>query len=135
LGPRRRKKLTEAAELWARGGFEQPDTAQLRESMERLGAPSEAIAQWLTNLEQQHRDKKFSVWPEHWYAMQLFCAMQTQWQVLISPSGQWHHIGLRRETLPVHLAAFKNHPHRCALPVLLPQLHTLELAARATLNR
>ncbi|MGL6290686.1 MAG: DUF1799 domain-containing protein, partial [Silanimonas sp.] len=55
--------------------------------MERLGAPPEAVAQWLTDLEQQQRDKKFSVWPEHWYAMQLFCAMETQWQVVISPSG------------------------------------------------
>lgn len=70
------KKLIEAAEHWARGGFE--NNAEVVAQLEELGAPPSVIAE----VQQQKTD--FEVDPDNWETVLLFVQAQTQWRVGMS---------------------------------------------------
>jgi len=88
-------------------------------------------------LEARHKVEVLEVWPENWYAVQVFNLMETQWRTQITlRQGEPRLLfeGLDYSALPVVIAACRHVPHRQPLHVLLPQLKAMELAAREVMN-
>jgi hypothetical protein len=75
------------------------------------------------------------VWAEHWHAFKVFLGMATQWRVRRDPGGLFYE-GLRYEALPPVLHEHRRLPRRWRQPLhrLMPQLRTLERAAREQFN-
>lgn len=81
--------------------------------------------------------KHYDVWPENWYAVELFLLMQTQWRLSAGMGGLvWH--GLDYAGLPAVLPALDEielpEAPRPARRELLAQLRALEGAAAQALN-
>lgn len=74
------------------------------------------------------------VWPEHWHAWCVFRDVETQWRCSVLPDGRlwWH--GLDYSALGLVMAAHRANPHRQPLPVLMQQLHQLEVVAANARN-
>ena len=77
-------------------------------------------------------DASVAVWPENWQAVQVFCAMGTQWRVSAGMSGLIY-MGLEYTALPVVEA-------RLAIPRadradLFSRLRVMESSARGELNK
>lgn len=126
------KKLTEAAETWARGG--QPFDETPLEALRAFGATPEQIEQARRDLKQRFAAVTLEVLPECSYAVDVFFAMATQWHYIAGMAGAAAQ-GLRYEALPVVLASLRPHADRLPLPQLLPQLRVMEAAARQVLNQ
>lgn len=77
---------------------------------------------------------RFGVWPCNWYAFKVFCALRTQWQVVMGGKGLiW--LGLNYAAVaPVH-AALRHVAHRTDWPTLMGQLADLEDEALTWRNR
>ena len=101
--------------------------------MRAMGASFKQLQQTRDGLLLAHASALFEVWPEHWHAVCVFCAMSSQWSVLLGMQGL-HYQGLRYESLPIVLAAHKHNPQRQPLAALLDQLRCLERAAVELLN-
>ncbi len=72
------------------------------------------------------------VWPEGWHALQVFLAMETQWNVAATFEHGLRLVGLRYEALPVVLASLRPLiPPECLQPLAIvrPQIKRMELAA------
>lgn len=81
--------------------------------------------------EGETREAAVAVWPENWQALQVFCAMGTQWRVSAGMSGLiW--TGLEYTALPV-VEARMGIP-RADRADLFSRLRIMESAARGELN-
>lgn len=50
------------------------------------------------DIRARNQDSDCEVWPEHWHAVQVFCALSTQWHVQLGMQGL-HYQGLRYEAI------------------------------------
>ena len=77
-------------------------------------------------------DDTVDVWPENWQAVQVFCAMGTQWKVSAGMSGLiW--MGLDYVALPIVEARLG--VRRAERVDLFARLRLMEAAARGELNK
>lgn len=102
--------------------------------MEAFGAPPEVIEQARAAI--QARAEPFGIWPENWRAVQVFCALGTQWRMVAGPGGViW--MGFPYEVLPIVEARVPPTPD-VPLPdpaLLFSQLRVLETTALSILNQ
>jgi Phage related hypothetical protein (DUF1799) len=81
------------------------------------------------------RAEPHPIWPENWRAVQVFCALGTQWRMAIGAGGSvW--LGLRYESLPLVEARVRPTDGAPQPPpdVLFTQLRVLETTALEHLN-
>jgi hypothetical protein len=86
---------------------------------------------------EQGPDEPTDVWAEHWHAFAVFRAMGTQWRVRDGGDRGLLYDGLDYGGLePVLAEHRRSMPRRRRQPLarLMPQLRTLEAAARTALN-
>lgn len=102
-----------------------------------MGASESALARLRASIEAaKGLSKQVLVWPEHWHALKVFLAMDTQWRTHLGVRGLFYE-GLDYAALPPVLAEHRRLPRRLRQPMdrLMPQLRTLELEARTHLNQ
>jgi hypothetical protein len=107
------KKLTDAAQFWARGG--QSSVGGLAEDLKQFGVSAEQrrelLGEYDDNDDEEQSDD-FEVWPENWPAVVLFLTCATQWNC-IAGMGPVIRQGLRYEavlaTLSVTVADSTQH--------------------------
>jgi hypothetical protein len=106
----------------------------LLQDAKAMGASERSLQQLRGAIEERrHARGHFGVWPRHWHAVQIFCAMGTQWRTHLGAKGLIYQ-GLDYAALRPVLAEHRHGQHRQPMEVLMPQLRTLELAAREHLN-
>lgn len=80
----RKKKLIEAARHWARGGRREDERRTHEEEKRALleaGATEQEAELALKAREPTGEAESVEIWPEHLEALELFCALETQWHV------------------------------------------------------
>lgn len=102
--------------------------------MKSCGAPPEAIAAYRARLFSEAEQRAIGIFPENWHAWNVFRAMGSQWRTTGGFAGRIYE-GLDYGALPIVLAEHRRVEPRQPLHVLMPQLRTLESAAREILNR
>ncbi|MFO1217649.1 MAG: DUF1799 domain-containing protein [Burkholderiaceae bacterium] len=96
-----------------------------------MGASPERVAAWRKALMARAHFVHAEVWPEHWHAWQVFCAMSTQWRAV---AGRARTVWLGLDYTPMRTVerclrpAIAPHLRR-DWPALLEQLQVLEVAA------
>jgi hypothetical protein len=95
-----------------------------------LGLAPELLEQARDAIAQRNRQAVFRVWPEHWHALIVLQAMQTQWRAVAGMSRVlW--TGMDYAALPVVVKAISQavpRRHRQKPAVLLRQLRIMEAA-------
>jgi hypothetical protein len=102
-----------------------------------MGASAGQLERLRGAIERQHGvHEPTPVWAVHWHAFAVFCAMASQWRVRDGAKGTLYDgldYGALEPVLHEHRRAL---PRRLRQPIerLMPQLRTLEAAARDELN-
>lgn len=96
------------------------------------------IAEARAAIEARNARATFTVWPENWHAVMLFCDLSSQWRAAASLVGiLW--LGLDYAAItPLVLKTCKRsvpRAHRRAEHELMPQIRALEKAAATWLNK
>lgn len=102
--------------------------------MQACGAPPETIAAYRAQLFSEAEQRSIDIFPENWHAWNVFRAMGSQWRVVAGFGGKSYE-GLDYASLPIPLAEHRHVQPRQPLHLLMPQIRTLERAAREILNR
>jgi hypothetical protein len=102
--------------------------------MRAFGASPDSLAQYRARLIEQAESNAVHIFPENWHATSVFLAMGSQWRIESGWGGRVYH-GLDYAALPPVLAEHRRIVHRQPMDVLMPQLRTLEMAARDVLNQ
>jgi len=104
--------------------------------MEAFGASPELLAAARRDI--QARAEPYAVWPENWRAVQLFCALGTQWRVIVGAGmgGGRAWLGIPYEILPIVEARVRPTPGAPDPDPqhLFAQLRVLETTALEHLN-
>lgn len=118
--------------MWAQGGLS-VDTSPL-DAMREMGASPEQLSAYRERLFNEAEERRVSILPENWHAWHVFLGMGTQWRTT-GGFGYRLYEGLDYAALPIVLAEHRDLQPRQPLPRLMPQLRTLEHAAREILNQ
>jgi hypothetical protein len=102
--------------------------------MQATGASREVVSAYRAQLVREAEERAIYIFPENWHAWKVFRGMGTQWRVT-GGFGSRLYEGLDYSALPVVLAEHRQVQPRQPLHVLMPQLRTLEAAARDILNQ
>jgi hypothetical protein len=127
-----RGKLKEAARYWA---GERPQEhasidAGVIVQLEEAGAPAQIIAEARRRMNPPEDD--FDVWPDSLVAVELFCALGTQWRILSGMGGvQWQGIDYQSIEGVLRLKAISPDDW----PALFNDLRIMERAALEVLNK
>jgi Phage related hypothetical protein (DUF1799) len=119
LGPGPRKKLSEAAAWWVRGGGEYD---QARADLRAFGFAEEAIVEQLGPVENDCH-----LWPDNWAAWCAFLTVQTQWAR--GGMGEMTGLDYARVRVGLAMAGVKSTPE------LFSKLRIIESAALNLLNK
>lgn len=95
-----------------------------------MGLPADELAEARKAFEADATE--FLVHPDNWPIVDVFCAMETQWQVAVRPDGILHHQGLNYAVLDAVASRLQPDIDGRAL---LAGLKTMELAAREARNK
>lgn len=101
-----------------------------------MGASARQLEQLRGAIErQQGLAEPTAVWAEHWHAFAVFRAMATQWRLRDGARGLLYE-GLDYAALEPVLREHRRLPRQVRQPLarLMPQLRSLEAAARDALN-
>lgn len=98
-----------------------------------MNASAEVIEAMRQRL-QPDEEVEPQVWPQHWHAVNVFAGMATQWRVVAGMAGLLY-LGLDYAALQPVLQEHEAIAHAQPMRQLMPQLRTLESAAREELNR
>lgn len=122
----------DAARHWAAGGGRTREREEDRErfygELEGFGAPEEVL-----NAEREadaEAAEPFDVYPENWSTVQVFRALQTQWEMKVGERAVY--VGLKYESFPVGMviAAVPGSERR----LVYMGLQLMEFAALEVLN-
>jgi hypothetical protein len=116
-------------------GLDNPETHPLIEDAKAMGASPAQLEKLRGSIERQ-RPPPPVIWPQHWHAWRVFVGMGSQWRTKERAGGVLLYEGLDYAALPVVLDEHRRLPRRYRQPLarLMPQLRTLEHAAREVLN-
>jgi hypothetical protein len=101
--------------------------------MQACGAAPEAIVSYRAKLVAEAEQHAVDIFPENWHAWKVFRGMGSQWRTTGGMGGRVYE-GLDYAALGIVLAEHRRVQPRQPLDVLMPQLRTLEGAAREILN-
>lgn len=87
-----------------------------------------------SRIDAERKSAVVEVWPEHWHAVTVLRAMESQWNV-VPGAGGLYYLGLNYASLPPVLKATRHLQHAQPIEQLLPRLQVLERAARDVRNR
>jgi hypothetical protein len=129
------KKLLGAARYWATGGAEDPiDSEGPLAALAGLGADAATLAEAKAQLAaraQQAGPAAYRVYPENQPAVKVFCALATQWRVLVFPRALLYQ-GLDYAAVPAVLRL--SGVVRAEWPAVFADLQVLEGEAARALN-
>jgi hypothetical protein len=117
-----------------RRGLDSTEANPLLEDARAFGASAAQLEALRGSIERQ-RPPGVGIWPRHWHAWRVFVGMGSQWRTKDRQGGLLYE-GLDYAALPVVLREHRRLPRRYRQPLarLMPQLRTLEGAAREQLN-